>query len=60
MERVKILPFAKKIVESKGKGIGTVVRVDEKKQLVYYEVVGRALVNGKEQTISVVVSKFNA
>ena len=58
MERVRILPFAKEILEGKNKGIGTMVRVDENKQLVYYEVVGRAVIDGKERTISVIVSKY--
>lgn len=58
MERVRILPFAKEILEGKNKGIGTMVRVDENKQLIYYEVVGRAMIDGKERTISVIVSKY--
>ncbi len=58
MKRVRILPFAKEILEGKNKGIGTIVRVDENKKLVYYEVVGRAIINGKEETISVIVSKY--
>lgn len=57
-DRAMILPFAKEILEGKNKGIGTMVRVDENKQLVYYEVVGRAIINGKEETISVIVSKY--
>lgn len=58
MERVRILPFAKEILEGKNKGIETMVRVDENKQLIYYEVVGRAMIDGKERTISVIVSKY--
>ena len=58
MERASMLPFAKEILEGKNKGIGFTVRSDEKTGLVYYEILGQAVINGKKETISVIVSKI--
>ena len=58
MERASLLPFAKEILEEKNKGIAYTVRADEKTGLVYYEILGQALINGKKETISVIISKF--
>ncbi|QEJ99923.1 hypothetical protein FUT84_01175 [Treponema phagedenis] len=55
-ERVMLLPFAKEILEGENKGVCHSVRVE--KDLVYYEIIGRANINGKEETISVIVSKI--
>lgn len=55
-ERAKLLPFAKEILEGENKGVCHSVRVE--KDLVYYEIIGRANINGKEETISVIVSKI--
>ena len=58
MERASILPFAKEILEGKNKGIVYTVRTDDKQGLVYYEILGQAIINGKKETISVIVSKI--
>ncbi|WP_157645427.1 hypothetical protein, partial [Treponema phagedenis] len=55
-ERAKLLPFAKEILEGENKGVCHSVRAE--KDLVYYEIIGRANINGKEETISVIVSKI--
>ncbi|CEM61707.1 conserved hypothetical protein [Treponema phagedenis] len=57
-ERVSLLPFAKEILEGENKGVCHSVRVE--KDLVYYEIIGRANINGKEEAISVIVSKFKS
>ena len=58
MERASLLPFAKEILEGKNKGIVYTVRTDNKQGLVYYEVLGQAIINGKKETISVIISKI--
>jgi len=58
MERTSLLPFAKEILEGKNKGIVSTVRNDEKTGLVYYEILGQAVINSKKETISVIVSKI--
>ena len=58
MERASLLPFAKEILEGKNKGVAFTVRKDEKAGLVYYEILGKAIINGKKETISVIVSKI--
>lgn len=57
-ERASLLPFAKEILEGKNKGIVYTVRNDEKTGLVYYEILGQAIINSKKETISVIVSKI--
>ncbi len=56
-ERVKILPFAKEILEGNNKGVLNEVRDDVKNKIVYYEIVGKAKINDVVNTISVIVSK---
>ena len=58
MERASMLPFAKEILEGKNKGIVYTVRTDDKQGLVYYEILGQAIINGKKETISVIISKI--
>lgn len=58
MERASLLPFAKEILEGKNKGIVYTVRSDDKQGLVYYEILGQAIINGKKETISVIISKI--
>ena len=58
VERASLLPFAKEILEGKNKGSVYTVRSDDKQGLVYYEILGQAIINGKKETISVIISKI--